>query len=72
MSASDHTSETLNENHSPDKPFVCKICDYEFAYQDGLGRHVALAHEGDIPIKCEDKRLECEKCDASFTTSFAL
>ena len=50
MSASDHTSETLNENHSPDKPFVCKICDYEFAYQDGLDRHVFSAHEGNIPI----------------------
>ena len=51
---------------------MCKICDSEFAYQDGLDGRVASVHEGNIPIKCENKRLKCVKCDACFTTNFTL
>ena len=70
--SSEDTSEIYNENHFLDKPFVCKICDSEFAYQDGLDGHVASVHEGNIPIKCENKRLKCVKCDACFTKIFTL
>ena len=65
-------TETINENHNADKPFVCKICDSEFAYQDDLNAHIASFHEGNIPFKCENKRLKCVKCDKGFTTNFAL
>ena len=60
-STSEDTSEIFNENHNADKPFVCKICDSEFAYQNELDRHVASVHEGNIPFKCENKRLKCVK-----------
>ena len=47
-STSEDTSETINENHSADRNFVCKICDSKFAYQDGLDGHIASFHEGNI------------------------
>ena len=59
-------------NENADKPFVCKICDFELAYQDDLNAHIASFHEGNIPFKCENKRLKCVKCDKGFTTNFVL
>ena len=58
-------TETINENHNADKPFACKICDYEFAFQDDLNEHTASVHEGRKPFRCD-------MCDAKFTQKFAL
>ena len=54
-------------NENADKAFVSKICDSELTYQDDLD-----VHEGNIPIKRENERLKCVKCDKGFTTNFVL
>ena len=65
-------TETLPESLIKDKPFRCKICDSEFAYQDNLDGHVASVHGGNMPFKCENTILKCVKCDTCFKTNFAL
>ena len=34
-------------------PFLCKICDKNFAAKNSLQKHVATIHEGAKPYQCE-------------------
>ena len=65
-------TKTLPESSTKEKPFGCKICDSDFAYQDELDGHVASIHKGNVSFICEKKTLQCVKCDACFKTNFAL
>ena len=58
-------TETINENHNAEKPFGCKICDSEFAFQDDLNGHIASVHKV--------KRLfKCDISDASYSLKTGL